>query len=109
MHRFILGAVAGETVDHRDGNGLMNIRSNIRICSQGENLRNSRSFRGASQYKGVSWNIRKKKWEARIRDGQVHRGLGNYSNESEAARAYDRAALRLYGEFACLNFAMEVG
>src|SRR5689334_8621212 len=44
LHRFILNAPKGFDVDHIDGNPLNNVRSNLRICSRQENLRNSSKY-----------------------------------------------------------------
>lgn len=104
MHRLISGAPAGRLVDHKDGDGLNNRRNNFRICTRQENNRNIRKLSGASQYKGISYHKGRKKWYARITvDGKdVH--VGSYESETEAARAYDNAAKKHFGEFARLNF-----
>ncbi len=59
----------------------------------------------------VSWQAktdRRKalsKWAASIRvDGKLLH-LGYYGNEVEAAKAYDEAAIKHFGEYAKLNFA----
>src|SRR5690348_9141568 len=37
MHRFIMNAVPGQVVDHRDGNTLNNQKSNLRFCTYTQN------------------------------------------------------------------------
>lgn len=105
MHRDILNAPKGTPVDHRDGNGLNNTRANLRLCTAQENNRNSRRRKDASsRYKGVQWYKPGTKWKAQIEDNGRHKHLGYFASEEEAARAYDAAALELYGEFARFNF-----
>ena len=60
MHRIILNPPEGMCVDHIDGDGLNNRRSNLRICTQAENVRNRRKpsindekYMGIKTYKGV--------------------------------------------------------
>ena len=105
MHRVILGTKPGEFVDHINHDRLDNRRSNLRICTRQQNSRNmSRHKKNSSQYKGVSRFRDKNKWDAHIRlnDAQYH--LGRFSNEADAAKAYDAAAKEHFGEYACLNF-----
>ncbi len=63
---------------------------------------------GRSQYKGISWAKRQRKWMATISVDGRDRHLGYFDMEDDAARAYDAAAVELYGEFAQLNFQLEV-
>lgn len=102
MHRMILNPPPDVVVDHRDGNGLNNVRANLRECSQSENMRNRRAY-GRSKYLGVAYDAssgKLKPWTATI----GHRRIGRYRTEIEAAAAYDVAALAEYGEFARPNF-----
>lgn len=105
MHRVILSATSGDVVDHINSDGLDNRRDNIRICSSAENARNSRMPRNnTSGFKGVSFHRATGKFSASIgkENRQIHIGL--FPTAEEAARAYDKAARELHGEFARLNF-----
>lgn len=106
MHRRILGAKRGEVVDHQDGNGLNNTRTNLRLCTVRDNNRNVKKHQGGtSAYKGVSWHPKGQKWTAVVRYHGKNVYLGLFKNEVSAAFAYDRKARELFGEFARPNFA----
>lgn len=102
LHRFILGAEPDIEVDHQNGDGLDNRRSNLRSASHQQNARNRVTPRGSSGFVGVYRNPGRK-WVAQIKvDGRV-KYLGSFLVEIDAAAAYDRAAIELFGEFAHLN------
>lgn len=94
-------------LDHDDGNPFNNQIENLRECNQSQNIANSKPikrFSGkkpASRFKGVSKRKRvcKKPWQAKAQ--QTY--LGYFSTEIEAARAYNKKALEIWGEFARLN------
>jgi hypothetical protein len=91
--------------DHRDGNKLNNCRYNLRECNTSQNAANKKKLDGAtSKYKGVSWNKRAGKWEVSIIARGAKYYLGKYDNEIDAAKAYDKKAIELFGEFARPNF-----
>ena len=102
---FLLNLTDLPCVDHKDRNSLNNHLSNLRFCTRKENQQNrSKNKNGTSMYKGVSFHKPLNKWVARIKhnDHQIH--LGYFTDEAEAARAYDRKASELFGVFAKLNF-----
>lgn len=105
MHRVILGAKPGEQVDHRNGDGLDNRRSNLRLCAHRQNQFNQRKQRRwtSSQFKGVTLDKKRSQWAARIKANGSNIWLGRHDNELDAARAYNSAAMELFGEFANLN------
>lgn len=105
MHRVLLGAPAGLVVDHRDGNGLNNRKSNLRLCTHQENTYNQRPrLGGTSRFRGVCWHKAIKKYIALIQKDGKRYSLGCFADEIEAAVAYDIKAMELFGEFAYLNF-----
>lgn len=105
MHRLITNAVAGQMVDHKNGNGLDNRRPNLRICTCSQNNQNRRRLSTkSSQFKGVRWHKQTSRWESRIMLNKVSIYLGCFTNEHDAAIAYDAAARNYFGEFALTNF-----
>jgi len=103
LHRFIMKVKKGEFVDHIDGNGLNNCKSNLRFCTLSENQANKSSPKGTSKYKGISFIKKTKKWRADIRKNYKQIYLGTFETETDAALAYNAKAKELFGEFAYLN------
>jgi len=102
MHRFILGVSEGIIIDHINGNGLDNRKSNLRICSHVDNCRNRKmSKRNKSGYRGVHKSGNS--WISQIGIDGKRVYLGSFATVEEAANAYDNAAKENYGEFARLN------
>jgi hypothetical protein len=94
---------ANMVIDHINGDKLDNRRSNLRICTQAENVRNQKKTRypRLSHYKGVSKDHGC--WRARITKDRVWYCLGYFRTEEAAAQAYNQAAQELFGEYARLN------
>ncbi len=109
MHREIMNTPKGMETDHKDFNKLNNQRSNLRVCDRYQNMRNRKPNRGNSYYKGVSFSKRDNIWRAVIFYDGKQVFVGHFKNEEEAARAYDRKAKELFGEFAYLNFKEKKG
>jgi hypothetical protein len=93
-----------DLVDHADGDGLNNCRSNLRDGSGFRNHANKGMLRNnTSGYKGVAWHAHGGKWIARIYVSRKQICLGYFGSPEAAAFAYDQAAVRLFGEYAQTN------
>ena len=105
MHRVIMNAPDHLVVDHIDHNGLNNCKSNLRLCTSAQNAYNAvSSYSSTSKYKGLYWDSGDKRWIAKIQANGKRVHIGYFTDEIEAAKAYDEKASQLHGEFACLNF-----
>lgn len=106
MHQLILGfPEIPLVVDHINGDGLDNRRQNLRLADRSQNCMNCSPLKNcSSKFKGVGWHKRVGKWQARICAYGKSRYVGHFSDEIEAALAYDREAINLHGEYAVLNF-----
>jgi hypothetical protein len=106
LHRFIMNLPIGDKrqVDHINHNTLDCRKQNLRICAARQNSYNHKlSKTNTSGFKGVYFNKKYKKWEARIRLPDKKAYLGRYNSPLDAAHAYDSAAELYYGEFAMTN------
>lgn len=113
MHREIWARAHGAIsqamqIDHKEHgavSGLDNRRSNLRLANQSQNLGNERlRSDSTSGYRGVSWDRNRRKWIAYINHRGTRTRLGAFSDPVAAARAYDAAAVEVFGEFARPNF-----
>jgi hypothetical protein len=114
MHREIWikahGAIPrGLTIDHvnREMGGLDNRRSNLRLATRKLQSENRGRCSSKSGYKGVSWHSRDMVWVAQIKSDRKPIWLGTFPDAEDAAKAYDTAARRLFGELAVVNFPQE--
>ncbi len=105
MHREIMNAPKGMEVDHRDGDGLNNVDENLRTCTHSQNIFNNKKPRNnTSGFKGVYFYRKTKRWLAKLRFQNQPIYIGLFDDPEEAARAYDKKAVELFGEFAKTNF-----
>jgi hypothetical protein len=108
LHREIMEAPANRLVDHKNNDGLDNRRENLRLATHSENCCNrQKKSNTTSRFIGVSFIKAKKRWRVATKYHGKTIFIGYYDDEVEAARAYDRAALKYHGEFARLNFPRE--
>lgn len=107
LHQFLIPDV--KSIDHRDGDGLNNRKANLRVATDRQNSQAyRRKAKGkTSQYRGVCWREDHQKWRVQISLNGNQLSIGCYDSEREAALAYDRAAQKLFGEFASLNFPLQ--
>lgn len=108
LSREIMNAPKGMDVDHINGDKLDNQKSNLRICTHSENMKNrKRGKNNTSGYKGVSFHKNGNKWRAYIKINGKPKTIGYYDSSKDAAIAYAIAyneyAKIYYGEFALLN------
>lgn len=108
MHREIMQTPQGMIVDHKNRNKLDNTRDNLRNCTYAENTANQTRRRGtSSRFLGVSYKKDHKKWCAQFPQNGRSRCIGYFTDEVDAARAYDRRAVEMLGAAARLNFPEE--
>ena len=105
MHRIILKVNDPKIfVDHVNHNTLDNRKENLRICNNNENQFNAKmSISNTSGYKGVHWHKHRKMFITHIQYYGKLIHLGYYDNPKEAAKAYNKAALKYHGKFAYIN------
>lgn len=109
LHRFLMGAEIDEIVDHRDGNGLNNIRRNLRIASHRLNAINRRKVTvKTSTFKGVCATP-DGKFRAQLCFNDKQKHLGIFRSEVDAALAYDAAAIKQWGDDVATNFPRQSG
>lgn len=98
MHREIAGAPKGVMVDHRDHNTMNNRRKNLRPCTNSQNQQNRKPRPG--RLKGICRNGSGYMARIKVNGRNIH--LGTFSTEQDGHNAYREAAMRYFGEFACV-------
>lgn len=93
-------------IDHINREPDDNRFCNLREVTMQQNLMNRKFSKGSSEFKGVSFDKSKMKFKAQINIKGKRTHLGYFKCEIEAAMAYDKAALKEFGEYAYLNFSV---
>lgn len=104
MHKVLLGYFGAGHGDHKNRNTLDNRKSNLRIATKHQNARNKSVYQNNTLgVRGVRTCTDGKTYSARIKAGKKEKHLGTFKTLKEAKEAYNKAAIKLFGEWACLN------
>lgn len=106
LHQLVCKARPGWVVDHMNRHSLDCRRNNLRIAGYDANAQNASYHNSTTGFRGVT--LDRGKYRARICAGGETKSLGFFTTPEDAARAYDSAALTIYGEFAWTNFGRDL-
>lgn len=113
LHREIVGAPEGLVVNHKDGDTMNCLRSNLEVINPKRNNTTSRVRKGDIPFHGVYFrnrslgecagrkNVRSYMW---VGDNRVY--VGAFELIEEAVRAYDRASVAHFGIYAETNYPL---
>ncbi len=93
LHQLILGKKKGFEIDHKNGNGLDNLNTNLRFSTHSQNLMNILA-------KGIYWHKDRKRWKAEVSIKGNHMHLGYFKKKYEALKVRRQAELKYFGRFA---------
>lgn len=104
LHSLILPVQEGFIVDHKDGNGLNNRKSNLRRATYSQNNMNTSLYKNnKSGYKGIYWNKKNKNWRVKIQLNNKMIEIGSFKDLDKAIEARIKAEEEYFGEFSVLN------
>ncbi len=100
----VVATVNGDPLDCRRANLVIKTRTEVNLTKRKPAGR--LDLAATSKYRGVSWDFKRRLWKAQIGTRELHRQLGRFRDEAQAAAAYDEAVRAMYGEggAAPLNF-----
>jgi hypothetical protein len=91
------------SVDHINGNQDDNRVENLRWATQHQQTQNTKKHPGSNKYKGVNFVKNNNNWRVVIRVNGKQIWIGAFESEIDGAKAYNEAAIKYHGDFACLN------
>ena len=104
MHVLLAERIGIKHVDHMDGNGLNNQRSNLREADNRQNSSNKKLYiNNKTGYKGVFWRADRCHYKVTISANGHTIYIGSSKDKIEAAKMYNKAAKKYHGKFARLN------
>lgn len=100
LHRLIMNPPVGMVVDHKNGNPFDNRKSNLRVCTQGQNCLNSSIRRdNSSGVRGVWFDSARGKWCAQITLKGIRKSLGRFETFGAAVAVRLSEERKMWGEF----------
>lgn len=101
LGRLLMGNPAGMVVDHINGDGLDNRRSNLRVCTRLGNAQNRHGVTKSTGVRGVRYLPWSGRWQARILVNGKSIALGTRATKEEALDLYNAAVVKHHGEYGC--------
>ncbi len=100
MHRFIMNCPEDMEIDHIDHNGLNNQKSNLKICSHADNMRNIKVRRTSnSGFRGISWDKKNKKWRITICKEKKFYNRGRFTELEDAVKEHRKSFKEIFGYY----------
>lgn len=94
LHRFLMGAKAGQELDHINRNKLDNRKANLRFCTRSQNNMNKSGVRGVTPFRG--------KWRVRIKKDRKEMHVGVFNTYEQAVEARQITERSIFGQFASI-------